>query len=78
MSAQVHVLYFAGLREQKARADEWVTIQPGCPAAELFDTLFPGQPREGIAFAVNRVRVAAAHPLAEGDEVAFLPPLGGG
>jgi molybdopterin converting factor small subunit len=78
MPAQVHVLYFAGLREQKARTDEWVAIEPGCRAGTLFERLFPDHPGEGIAFAVNRARVVAAHPLADGDELALLPPLGGG
>jgi molybdopterin converting factor small subunit len=31
-----------------------------------------------VAFAVNLTRVAGHTALADGDEVAFLPPLGGG
>jgi molybdopterin converting factor small subunit len=31
-----------------------------------------------VMFAVNQQYVTADHPLVEGDEVAFIPPLGGG
>ncbi len=31
-----------------------------------------------IAFAVNQTRVGGATVLVEGDEVVFLPPIGGG
>lgn len=74
---RVHALYFASLREEKGVADEWVDSPPGCTAGALFDGLFPAS-RARVALAVNRQRVAADFPLSEGDEIAFLPPLGGG
>lgn len=75
---RVHVLYFAALRERKARSEEWVEVPPGCTAGELFTRSFPEHDGPTVAIAVNRARTTAAHRLADGDEVAFLPPLGGG
>ena len=44
---------------------------------ELFDQLF-ARSHEGIRFAVNQCYVSPDRILVDGDEVAFLPPLGGG
>jgi len=75
---RVHVLYFAVLRERKARSEEWIEIAPQTAAGELFARLFPDEAGAAIAICVNRARTTAAHRLSDGDEVAFLPPLGGG
>ena len=73
----VTVLYFAGLREQRGRADERVPIAPGTTADALFRELFPGWPAP-VTFMRNRARVPGDAVLEDGDEVALLPPLGGG
>ena len=73
----VTVLYFAGLREARGRADETVAIAPGTTADALFRGLFPGWSAP-VTFMRIRARVAGDAVLEDGDEVALLPPLGGG
>ena len=76
----VQVCHFAQLRERAGRSEETVQIDPGTSVAALYDRMFP--PIDGrvlpVLFAVNQQYVDADHPLVEGDEVAFIPPLGGG
>ena len=77
---QVHVRYFAVLRERRGCADEAVTLAAPTTVGELYSMLFP--PTAGgalpVMYAVNESYVSADHPLDSGDEVAFIPPLGGG
>ena len=52
----------------------------GVTVSELYATLFPAGP-EGqmpVAYARNQSAVDGDAVLSDGDEVAFLPPLGGG
>ena len=76
-SMKVLVRYFAVLREEKSCEQEWVPIHHGMSIAKLFDRLFT-KSQDGIRFAVNQCYVSPDHILVDGDEVAFLPPLGGG
>ena len=77
---QVHVRYFAVLRERKGCTDEAVTLAAPMTIGALYAELFP--PSElgtlPVMYAVNEGYVAADHLLTDGDEVAFIPPLGGG
>ena len=77
---RVSVLYFAVLRERRGCEVEQVAIAPGATAAGLYAALFPPQPAGvlPVLFAVNRSYVSGDHALEDGDEVAFIPPLGGG
>lgn len=77
---QVTVRYFAVLRERKGCASEDVQLEPGATVAELYAALFPPGPGGAlpVLFAVNQCYVRGYQVLAEGDEVAFIPPLGGG
>ena len=76
----VTVRYFAVLRERRGRDEERVPLAAGDTVGGLYARLFP--PVDGarlpVGFAVNRALVGADTPLQAGDEVAFLPPLGGG
>ncbi len=73
----VVIRYFANLRELRGTSQESREISPGSTAASLYRDL--GLPLElPVAFAVNQERVAGATLLSDGDEVVFLPPLGGG
>jgi molybdopterin synthase sulfur carrier subunit len=77
---QVHVRYFAVLRERRGCADEAVTLAAPVTVGELYSTLFPPTAAGAlpVMYAVNEAYVPADHPLDAGDEVAFIPPLGGG
>jgi len=76
----VLVRYFAILREQRGCTTETVPCEVGTTVAELYEQLFPkssgGQILVGMA--VNHLQVPGETVLQEGDEVVFLPPLGGG
>lgn len=77
---QVHVRHFAALRERRGCASESIMVPPGTTAGGLYLALFPPRP-EGVMpvlYAVNRSYVKGDHLLADGDELAFIPPLGGG
>lgn len=74
---RVRVLYFAILKERRGRAQEDVDLPEGATASSAFDHLFPGIGLP-VAFAVNEAMVPGVAPLHDGDELAFLPPLGGG
>ncbi|HEV8611244.1 MAG TPA: MoaD/ThiS family protein [Thermoanaerobaculia bacterium] len=80
---QVRVLYFASFRDAAGRKEEprelpegsrvedlWTDLARSVPAFSRFPTIPPA--------AVNREYVAPDTILAEGDEVAFLPPVAGG
>lgn len=74
---RVVVRYYASLREAKGVAEELAEVPAGATAESAYRLLCP--PAElPVAYAVNRERVPGATPLVEGDELVFLPPLGGG
>ncbi len=79
--ARVHLRYYALLREQAGRQAETVetaALTPGGLYAEL-------AARHGFRLAQTQLKVAVndsftdwSHPLADGDEVVFIPPVAGG
>ncbi len=77
---QVRLRFFAALREQVgARATR--TVHPGTTAGALWRALVVEHPQLGtvqVRIAVNEHYVEPSHRLAEGDEVAFFPPVSGG
>jgi molybdopterin converting factor small subunit len=77
----VRVRYFAALRERRARDEEEIEVRPGETLGEVYARLFPPGP-DGqvlpVAFARNRETASADDPVQDGDEIAFLPPIGGG
>lgn len=71
--------HFAAMREKRGTASEQVQVPEGTTLRDLYAELFG--PREGalpVACMRNRVATAPETALADGDEVAFLPPFGGG
>lgn len=80
-SRRLRVRYFALLREQAGRADEELASAARTPL-ELYEEL---RARRGLGLAPEALRVAINDEfgdwrthLAEGDTVAFLPPVAGG
>ena len=80
---RINVLYFASFRDAAGRdretrelpegssvADLWGALQSEIPYLQAFTRMPPP--------AVNREHVDADRRLADGDEVAFLPPVAGG
>lgn len=78
--ASVTVLYFGPLAERMGARRATVTLQPGETLAALYARLCPPG-REGslpVAFARNEHYAEGTEQPVDGDEVAFLPPVGGG
>jgi len=79
----VRLRFFASLRERlKASAAER-TLSDGATVADLWAVLCRERPdletlSRSITFAVNREYVEREHVLADGDEVALIPPVSGG
>lgn len=72
---RVTVRLFAGLREQagwKRRELEAGRV------ADVWPQLGLGEEPPGLLYAVNREYASAEHELADGDEVALIPPVSGG
>jgi sulfur-carrier protein len=74
---RVRVRYFAALRERAGRDEEWVDVPSGVTCGELYERLFPGLGLP-VAHARNHEHARPTDVLADGDEVVFLPPVGGG
>ncbi len=77
---KVTVHYFAVLREQRGVDSELLEVADDETAGGLYARLFPATAagRLPVMYAVNQEYVQAGRALSEGDEVAFIPPLGGG
>lgn len=69
--------YVAMLKERRGTAEEVVDAEAGVTVADLYAQLFPA-PSVPVGFAVGHQQVGAEHVLSDGDEVVFLPPVGGG
>ncbi len=77
---RIRVRYFAVLRERQGCSEAEVDVAPGTSVAALYAKLFPPT-AEGalpVMYAVNQSYVSANYALEDGDELAFVPPLGGG
>ncbi len=80
---RVSVRYFAGIREALGRSEEAREVASATTAGALFDEVAAEHPRlagmkQATMLMVNQEYVGADHPLADGDEVAFIPPVSGG
>ena len=77
---RVRLRFFALLREEMgARAER--EVASGSSVGALWRALVQEHPalaRIQVRFAVNAEYVAGSHRLADGDEVAFFPPVSGG
>ncbi len=80
---QIEVLYFAILRERLKLDHETVELPDGASVAEVRAAVGARHPEIAsllprVQAAVNRSWVADDHRVADGDELALLPPVAGG
>jgi molybdopterin synthase catalytic subunit/molybdopterin converting factor small subunit len=75
---RVVVKLFAGLRERAGTGERPLDLPDGALASDVWPELGLGDEPDGLLYAVNREYAEAEHPLAEGDEVALIPPVSGG
>ena len=73
----ITILYFAHLRETRGVSEETMRLEHSVSVGALFSQIF-NMPSTGIRFAIDAEYVSADTLLSDGDEIAFLPPMGGG
>lgn len=79
----VRLRFFASLRERLKASEAERTLADGSTVADLWAELCRERPDlaplgASVSFAVNREYVERGHRLADGDEVALIPPVSGG
>jgi molybdopterin synthase catalytic subunit/molybdopterin converting factor small subunit len=74
----VVVKLFAGVRERAGTGERALELPDGARAADVWQELELGDEPPGLLYAVNRVYADADRALADGDEVALIPPVSGG
>ena len=82
-SMKIHLRYFASFREIVGQNEETLTIDDEASVGDVRALLLVRYPRlqpvlERSACAVNHGYVPRDATLHEGDEVVFIPPVGGG
>ena len=74
----VSVRLFAGLREQAGYGTRSLDLREGASLADVWPALGLGHEPAGLLYAVNKTYASTETELAEGDEVAVIPPVSGG
>jgi molybdopterin synthase catalytic subunit len=72
---QVTVKLFAGLRERAGYSERTLDA---ATVGDVWAALALGDEPEGLLYAVNRAYAPRDQALADGDEVALIPPVSGG
>ena len=75
----IEIKYFASLRDQLGRAGDRLESVDGLTVAGVWATLWPDAPLPpNTLAAVNLEYASLDQSVADGDEVAFFPPVTGG
>ena len=80
---RIRIRYFASLREQTGLNEELFTLPEGASVADARALLLDKYPKlrpivERSIYAVNRNYMPLESVLHDGDELVFIPPMGGG
>jgi len=80
---QIHVRYFAVVRERLGRSEETIELPAGATVAAALDALSARHDairalRPYLQVAVNQETTPGERPLDDGDELALIPPVAGG
>jgi MoaE-MoaD fusion protein len=75
---RVEIRLFAGLRERAGWRAKDVELPAGASVGDVFGVLDLGEEPPGLLFAVNHAYVERDAALADGDELALIPPVSGG
>ena len=75
---KVAVRLFAALRERAGAREAALELDEGASVDDVWPALGLGEEPAGLVYAVNRAYVDRGTPLADGDEVALIPPVSGG
>jgi molybdopterin synthase catalytic subunit len=74
----VTVRLFAGLRERAGTGERDVELPDGAQVEDVWGALELGERPPGLLYAVNKEYATEHAALADGDEVALIPPVSGG
>ena len=74
----IEVKFFASLRERLGRSDAQLESAEATTVAEVWRRCTEQVMPANVLIAVNLEYVKAEHPVRDGDEVAFFPPVTGG
>jgi molybdopterin synthase catalytic subunit/molybdopterin converting factor small subunit len=74
----VVVRLFAGLRERAGADRRELELGEGSSVEDVWAALGLGDEPAGLLYAVNRTYADRGQALAEGDEIALIPPVSGG
>ena len=77
-SMQVSIRLFAGLRERAGTGARTLELTDGATLGDVWPALGLGTEPSGLLYAVNKHYAEAETSLADGDEVALIPPVSGG
>jgi molybdopterin synthase catalytic subunit len=72
------VRLFAGLRERAGAGELELELADAARVADVWPALELGEEPAGLLYAINRVYAESTQELADGDEVALIPPVSGG
>lgn len=75
---EIAVRLFAGLRERAGTGARRLELADGARVSDVWPALGLGNEPPGLLYAVNRAYAGAETALADGDEVALIPPVSGG
>lgn len=75
---RITVRLFAALRERAGWSERELDVPDGAAVADVWSQLELGDEPPGLAYARNREYASRADALADGDEVAVIPPVSGG
>ena len=75
---RVAVRLFAGLRELAGTRALELDLPTGAVAADVWPALDLGEEPAGLLVAINKSYAERGTVLADGDEVALIPPVSGG
>jgi molybdopterin synthase catalytic subunit len=74
----VSIRLFAGLRERAGTGARRLELSEGARVSDVWSALDLGAEPPGLLYAVNKRYADGGAELAEGDEVALIPPVSGG
>ncbi len=76
---RIQVRFFAGLRERVGISERGLSVPENTTIAQLWPLLFEEESLpDNVLVAKNMEYVESDSVLAEGDEIAFFPPVTGG
>jgi molybdopterin synthase catalytic subunit/molybdopterin converting factor small subunit len=75
---RVSVRLFAGLREQAGAGERELELPADASVDDVWPALGLGDEPAGLLYAVNKEYADRSRTLADGDEVALIPPVSGG